>query len=101
MEAREKLSSISDGLKVLQDGRAGHAPCVKKLTCKLNFANFNFAVQPQPQKLRKFVVCENLPSYGILFGVSQEGTCLHQVGLSRPNPNTAVDTKNYPGIYLS
>ena len=94
MEAREKLSSISDGLKVSQDGHAGHAPRVKKLKCKLNFANFNFAVQPQLQKLWKFVARESLPSYGILFGVSQEGTCLHQVVLSRPNANTAVDTKN-------
>ena len=34
MEAREKLSSISDSFKVLQDGRAGRVPRVKKLMCK-------------------------------------------------------------------
>ena len=34
------------------------------MTCKLNFANFNFAVRPQPRKPRKFVDRENFPSYG-------------------------------------
>ena len=61
MEAREKLSSISNGLKVLQDGRAGRASRVKKLTYKLNLTNFNFAVQPHPQKTcwpRKFPVLQ-------------------------------------------
>ena len=58
MEAREKLLSISDGLKVLQDGRAGLVPSVKVFTCKLNFPNFNFAVQPQQ---RKFVDHQNFP----------------------------------------
>ena len=63
MEACEKLSSIADGLKVLQDGRAGLVPHNKNLTCKLNFADFNFAVQPQPRKLQKFIDHENFPSY--------------------------------------
>ena len=47
MEGREKLHSISDGLKVpvLQDGHAGCLPRVKNLMCKVNFA-----VRPQPQK---------------------------------------------------
>ena len=40
----------SDGLKVLQDGRAGRVPHVKELTCKLNFVNFNFVVQSQLRK---------------------------------------------------
>ena len=62
MEGREKLHAISDGLKVLQDRRAGRVPRVKNLTCKLNFAIFNFAVRPQP---RKFVDRENFPSYGM------------------------------------
>ena len=44
MEAREKLCSISDGLKVLQDERAGRVPCVKDFTYKLNFTKFNFVV---------------------------------------------------------
>ena len=44
----EKLSSISYGLKVLQDGHAGRVPHVKKLSCKLNFA-----VRPQPRKPQK------------------------------------------------
>ena len=48
MEECEKLSSISGGLKVLQDGRAGRVPPVKN---KLNFANFNFTVWAQPQKV--------------------------------------------------
>ena len=34
MEAPEKLRSISDILKVLEDGRAGHVPRVKHFTCK-------------------------------------------------------------------
>ena len=66
MEAREKRSSISDGLKALQVGRAGSASRVKISTCKSNFAKFNFAVQPQLRKPQKFVDCENFPSYGML-----------------------------------
>ena len=60
MEGREKLSSISDSLKVLQDGRTGRVPLVKKLDVQINFANFNFVVRPKPQK---FVDRENIPSY--------------------------------------
>ena len=63
MDACEKLSSISDGLKILQDGHAGHVQCVKKLTYKLNFVNFNFAVRPQ---LQKFVDSENVLSHGMI-----------------------------------
>ena len=44
-------------------------PRVKNFTRKLNFANFNFAVRPQPRKPRKFVDRENLPSYGISKGL--------------------------------
>ena len=51
MEAREKLSSMSDRLKVLQGGRAGRVPRVKNLTCKLNFTNLNFTVRAQLRKL--------------------------------------------------
>ena len=44
MEGREKLYTIiSDGLKVLQDGRAGGVPRVKNLTRKLNFAALKFS----------------------------------------------------------
>ena len=60
MEGREKLHTISDGLKVLQDRRSGRVPRVENLTCKLNFAIFNFAVA----KPRKFVDRENFPLYG-------------------------------------
>ena len=60
MEAHEKLSGISDSLKVLQDGRAGRVPHVKNLTYQKNFVNFNFAVRP---KWRKLVDCENFLSY--------------------------------------
>ena len=63
VEACEKLSSISDGLKVLQDGCAGRVPCVRNWTCKLNFASFNFAIRPQLRKPQKFVDCENFPFY--------------------------------------
>ena len=59
-EAREKLSSISDGLKLFQDGRAGRVSHIKNFTCKLNFAIFNFVVQPQPRKPQKFVDHKNL-----------------------------------------
>ena len=47
-EAHEKLSSISNGLKVLQDRHAGRVPHVKKLSCKLNFA-----ARPQLRKQQK------------------------------------------------
>ena len=50
-EAHVKLSSISDGLKVLQEECAGCVPDVKNLTFKLNFANLNFMVRPHPRKL--------------------------------------------------
>ena len=66
MEAPEKLRSISDSLKVLQDGRAGHVPSVKHFMCKQNFMSFNFAVQPQPRKPQKFVDLENFSFYGML-----------------------------------
>ena len=75
MEAREKLCRISNSLKVLQDGRAGLVPCVKNFTCKINFMNFNLVVQPQPQKLPKFVGLENFPSYGILLRYITEFSC--------------------------
>ena len=42
MEAHEKLRTIFDHLKVLQDGRAGRVPHAKNLTFKLNITNFNF-----------------------------------------------------------
>ena len=63
MEMREKLHTISDVLKVLQDGRAGHVARLKTLTCKLNFAIFKFAVWMQPRKPRKFIDRENFMSY--------------------------------------
>ena len=50
MEAREKLTRISDGLELLQDGRAGLVPRVKNFTCKLNFVD-----RPQARKPQKFV----------------------------------------------
>ena len=59
--AKISLLSKSPTCALLQDGRAGRVPRVKNLTCKLNFANFNFAVRPQP---RRFVVRENYPPYG-------------------------------------
>ena len=59
MEAREKLRSISDGLQALQDVCAGCVPCVKNLTCKLNFVNLNFAVQPQSRKFPFLRYMEN------------------------------------------
>ena len=53
MEAREKPSSISDGLKVLKmDVQC--VGCVardKNLTCKLKFTNSNFAVRPKTEKV--------------------------------------------------
>ena len=45
MEAREKLSSISDGLKVLQDGCAGRVSRVINLKRNLNFVNVSFTVR--------------------------------------------------------
>ena len=60
MEAREKLSSISDGLNVLQDVRAGRVPRVKKLTCKLNSTIFYFAVRPHPQTFPVLRYCKHM-----------------------------------------
>ena len=54
MEAREKLCTISDSLKVLQNGHAGRVLRVKNWMCKLNFATINFVVRSQLRKLRKF-----------------------------------------------
>ena len=78
MEGREKLHTISDGLKVLQDRRAGRVICarVKNLTCKLNFAILNLAVRQQPRKSRKFVDRENFPSYGRIHGKSLNDICI-------------------------
>ena len=64
MEACEKLSSVRDSLKVLQDGYAGHVPRDKNVMYKLNSACFNFAVRPHPQ-LQKFADCTNFSSCGI------------------------------------
>ena len=74
MEVREKLGSISAGtmystiwIAVICEGFAMLGVCYElKTRCvKFNFASFNFAVQPQPRKPRKFVDHENFPSYGI------------------------------------
>ena len=67
MKAHEKLRSISDSFKVLQDGCAGFVSCVKILIRKLNFANFKIEVWPQPWKLWKFVDQENLASDSIIY----------------------------------
>ena len=64
MEAREKLWSVSNGLKVLWDGHVGRVPRVKNLTCKLNFANVNLEVWPPLQNMRTLVLSGNFPPYG-------------------------------------
>ena len=65
MEGREKLHTISNGLKVLQNGRAGRVPRVKYLKRKLNSSIFPFARFGHNRENREnFVDPKNFPSYG-------------------------------------
>ena len=66
MEVCEKLSHISESLKVLQDGCAGRVTHVENYTCTLNFANLNFMVRPQLRKPQKIFDHENFSAYSIL-----------------------------------
>ena len=61
------LRSLSSRLEVITEKIA--LPRVKNFTRKVNFANFNFAVQSQPRKPQKFVDHENFPSYGMYYDI--------------------------------